>query len=132
MRLMVDQSLAVGFIPIKTWQQKASLQFKPSVLESKLYKNHDKIFFFILTFAKPLCDNVLQPSPLCGSGCNTSYSGLANVNIRKKKCFILLLNIYMVLTFSLVAAKNPWQIKVFLQQDPYLLCILMADLHRCG
>ena len=29
MRLIVDQSLATGFIPIKTWQQRASLPFKP-------------------------------------------------------------------------------------------------------
>ena len=45
-------------------------------------------------FAKPECDNVLQPdpcinvlqpSPLRGSGCNTlSHSGLANVNTWKR------------------------------------------------
>ena len=31
MRLIVDQSLAVDFIPINTQQQRASLPFKPSV-----------------------------------------------------------------------------------------------------
>ena len=53
MRLIVDQSLAVGFIPINTWQQRASLPFKPGVLERKVYNNDDKIFFSVLLFAKP-------------------------------------------------------------------------------
>ena len=49
------------------------------------------ILFHILTFAKPECDNVLQPSPLRGSGCNTwSHSGLANVNIRKRMFYPLI------------------------------------------
>ena len=49
------------------------------------------------TFAKPACDNVLQPEPRTecdnvlqprGSGCNTlSHSGLANVNIRKRMLY---------------------------------------------
>ena len=30
MQLMVDQSLASGFIAIKTWQQRAALPFKPA------------------------------------------------------------------------------------------------------
>ena len=68
-RLIVDQSLAGGFIPINTQQQRASLPFKPCVLESKVY-NNDHITFFsvLLTFAKPSCDNVLQPSLLHCSG----------------------------------------------------------------
>ena len=42
-------------------------------------------------FAKPSCDNVLQPSPLRGSGCNTlPHSGLANVNIRKRMFYPLI------------------------------------------
>ena len=46
--------------------------------------------YFSLTFAKPECDNVLQPSPLHVSGCNTlSYSDLANVNIRKRMFYSL-------------------------------------------
>ena len=77
MRLIFDHSLAAGFIPINTRQQRASLPFKSSELESKVYNNDDKIFFSVLTFAKPLYDYVLEPSPLCGSGCNTSHSGLA-------------------------------------------------------
>ena len=48
--------------------------------------------FRILTFAKPSCDNVLQPSPLRGSGCNTlSHSGLANLNIRKRMFYPLII-----------------------------------------
>ena len=55
------------------------------VLEKNIYN----ILFHILTFSKPSCDNVLQPSPLRDSGCNTlSHSGLANVNTRGKECFI--------------------------------------------
>ena len=71
MQLIVDQSLVQDFIPINTLQQRASLPFKPSVLERKVYNNDDKTLFSELTFAKPSCDNVLQPSMLCGSGCNT-------------------------------------------------------------
>ena len=50
----------MGLIPINTRQQRASLPFKPGVLERKEYNNDDKTFFSILTFAKPECDNVLQ------------------------------------------------------------------------
>ena len=35
MRLIVDQSLATGFIPINTHQQRASLPLKPGVLEGR-------------------------------------------------------------------------------------------------
>ena len=43
------------------------------------------ILFRILTFAKPECDNVLQPEPRSGEGCNTlSHEGLANVNISSR------------------------------------------------
>ena len=56
MRLIVDQSLAPGFIPINTWQQRASLPFKPGgdVLERKVYNNDDITFFSVKMFAKPL------------------------------------------------------------------------------
>ena len=61
------------------------------MLERKVYNNDDNIIFRILTFAKPSCDNVLQPSPLRGSGSNTvSHSGLANVNIRKRMFYPLI------------------------------------------
>ena len=60
MRLIVDQSLAVGFIPINTLHQRTSLTFKPIMLERKVYNNDDITFFPILMFAKPSCDNVLQ------------------------------------------------------------------------
>ena len=51
------------------------------------------IIFRVLTFAKPECDNVLQPEPRSGEGCNTlSHEGLANVDIRKgilyRHCYI--------------------------------------------
>ena len=39
--------------------------------------------FPCINFAKPLCDNVLQPEPRSSEGCNTSHSGLANVNTEK-------------------------------------------------
>ena len=48
---MVDQSLAAGFIPINTRQQRASLPFKPGVLEKKVYNNEDITFFSVLKFA---------------------------------------------------------------------------------
>ena len=67
MRLIIDQSLAVGFIPINTRQQRASLPFKPGVLVRKAYNNDDITFFSILRFAKPWCDNVLQPKPAATS-----------------------------------------------------------------
>ena len=64
MWLIVDQSLAAGFIPIITQQQRASLPFKPGVLERKVNNNDGTTFFSVLTFR--------------GSGCNTlSHSGLA-------------------------------------------------------
>ena len=68
MQLIFAQSVAAGFIPIKTWQQRASLPFKRGVLERKVYNNYDITFFSVLTFAKPECDIVLQPSLLCQPG----------------------------------------------------------------
>ena len=69
MRLIVDQSLAAGFIPINTRQQKAALPFKPGglVLERKV-NNNDGIHSFPY---KRL------PSPHAIMCCNTlSHSGL--------------------------------------------------------
>ena len=60
MPLIVDQSLAAGFIPINTQQQRASLPFMPGVLERKVYNNDNITFFSLLTFAKHKCDNVLH------------------------------------------------------------------------
>ena len=81
MQLIVIQSLAAGFIPINTQHQRASLPFKPGVLEREVYNNKDIPFFSVLMIAKPLCNNVLQPKRLCSSVCNTlSHSGSANVN----------------------------------------------------
>ena len=83
MQLIVDQSLSAGFIPINKRQQRASLPFKPSVLERrKVYNNDDKTLFSILKFAKPMRDNVLQPETQSGSGCNTlSHSGLILIEL---------------------------------------------------
>ena len=49
MWLIIDKSLATGFIPINTPQQKDSLPFKPdgSVLEKKVYNNDDITFFSV-------------------------------------------------------------------------------------
>ena len=57
----------------------------------KVYNNDDDITFFsVLTFAKPSCDNALQPSPLPSSGCITlSHLGLANINKRKRMFYSL-------------------------------------------
>ena len=90
MRLIVDKSLSVGCIAINTRQQRASLPSMSSVLERKVYNNDDITFFSVLTFAKPECDNVLQPETLRGSGCNTSHWGLTNVNTRKRMCHPLI------------------------------------------
>ena len=47
MRLIVDQSLAAGFIPINTQQQRASFPSKPGVLEMKVNNNDDITFFSV-------------------------------------------------------------------------------------
>ena len=60
-----------------------------------LYNKRIKHFFLVLTFAKPKCDNVLQPDPRSGEGCNTFLhdfwyipSFLVQVfTIRSKKTF---------------------------------------------
>ena len=91
MRLIFDQALAVGFIPINIRQQRASLPFKPGVLERKVLYNNDDKTFSVLTFAKPKCDNVLQPSPLCGLGSNTLSHSAWQMLIHRKECYILLL-----------------------------------------
>ena len=42
MRLIVDQSLAAGFIAINTLEQRASLPFKPCVLERNMSQSTDR------------------------------------------------------------------------------------------
>ena len=96
------QLLAAGFIPINTWQQRASLPFKPgpgylelcsvNVCAGKegIQQSQYNICFHVLTFAKPSFDNVLQPSWHGGLGLNTlSHSGLASVNTPKRKFYLL-------------------------------------------
>ena len=63
------------------------MPFKPGVLEGKVYNNDDKIFFSVLTFAKPSCDNVFQPSPLRSSGRNTHHTPAWQTLIYRKECF---------------------------------------------
>ena len=62
------------------------------LLERRVYNNGNITFFSVyLRVAKPSCNNVLQPSPLPGSGCNTlSHTGLANVNTRKRMFYPLI------------------------------------------
>ena len=64
------------------------------VLEREVYNNDDIAFFCVyLTFAKPECDNMLQPQLHHGSGCiKLSHSGLANVNIHKRMFYPLINN----------------------------------------
>ena len=63
------------------------IQLNKIIWNWKVYNNDDITFFS----ARPSCDNVLQPSPLRGSGCNTlPHSGLANVNIRKRMFYPLI------------------------------------------
>ena len=81
----------MGFIPISTQQQRASLPFKPGVLERKVYNNDDITVFSVLTFAKLMCDNVLQPEPRSGEGCNTlSHKDLENINTWKRMFYPLI------------------------------------------
>ena len=90
MRLLIEQSLAAGFIPINTRQERTSLPFKHGVLEKKVYNNDNITFFSILTFTKPMCDHVLQPSALHGLACNT-LSHLALANVITQKVIVILL-----------------------------------------
>ena len=81
----------MGFIPINTRQQKASLTFKSSVLERKVYNNDGKTFFSVLTFAIPMCDNVLQPESRGSEGHNPlSHEVLANVNTQERMLYPLI------------------------------------------
>ena len=49
------------------------------------------IMAILHSFAKPSSNNVLQPSLIRGSGCNTlSHSGLANVDTHKIKFYLLI------------------------------------------
>ena len=99
MPLIVDQSLAAGFIPINIRQQRASLPFESGALEWKVYNNDGILFFSVLMFSKPSCDNVLQPSLLRGWCCNKlSHSGLANVNIMEKN---VISSYYIILQYIL-------------------------------
>ena len=65
---------------------------KISAGKEDIYNNDDIIFFSLYQrFAKPSCNNVLQPSPLSRSGWNTlSHLGLANANTQKRMFYPLL------------------------------------------
>ena len=46
------------------------------------------MFFHVSTFAKPECDNVLQPDPRSGEGRNTLlHEGFANVDTLKRMLY---------------------------------------------
>ena len=83
MRLIVDESLVAGFIPINTQQQRHSLPFKPGVLEWKVYNTDDITFFFVLMFAKRVADNV--------QAANHYHTRAWQMLIHGKECFILLI-----------------------------------------
>ena len=135
MQLIVDQSLATGFIPINTQQQRASLSFKSGVLEKKVYNNDNITFFSVIMFSKPLCDNVLQRTQLCGSCFNTSHSSWAKVDTWKRMFYPLSKDmkkdqsvIYMVsfafkfwlqgiLTISYTCAYRPIHLNLLLQYE---------------
>ena len=56
-----------------------------------IVRNLYKIMAILHSFAKPSSDNVLQPSLIRGSGCNTlSHSGLANVDTHKIMFYLLI------------------------------------------
>ena len=57
-----------------------------------IYRRHSyKIMAILQTFAKPSSNNVLQPSLIRGSGCNTLlHSGLANVDTHKIIIYLLI------------------------------------------
>ena len=57
------------------------IKFTRQGFENKRIKHS----FPYIKFAKPECDNVLQPEMRSGEGCNTlSHEGLANVNMPKR------------------------------------------------
>ena len=59
-----------------------------SVCNSTYCNKRIKILFRVSTFAKPECDNVLQPDPRSGEGCNTLlHEGFANVDTRKRMLY---------------------------------------------
>ena len=63
MRLIVDQSLATGFISIHTRQQKVSFLFKPGVLERKVCNSDDITFFSVLSLSLPSPSVIMCCSP---------------------------------------------------------------------
>ena len=63
------------------------------------YINEYNILFRVLTFAKPEYDNVLQPSLLPGSGCNT----LSHLGLR------LPFGLQHIITLRLQACQAAWQ-----------------------
>ena len=121
MRLIVDQSLAAGFIPINTWQQRASLPFKPGVRQRKVYNmpfkpgvqerkvyNNDNITFFSVYKRLPSLSALMFSSTV--SGFNTlSHSGLANVNTQKRMFYPLIKTIENKLMLTLFCTALPPQ-----------------------
>ena len=64
--------------------------------------------FPCIKFAKPECDNVLQPDPRSGEGCNTLiHEGFAKVNTRKRllyrHCYI---PSFLVKVFTIQSKNN--------------------------
>ena len=94
----VTTRLTRVLIPLKPAQAKSSakqkvVDFFQMCLTLRRYITvtikHSFLVFYRLP--KPSCNNILQPSPLHGSGFNTlSHSGLANVKTRKRMFYPLI------------------------------------------
>ena len=84
-RFVLWKTLLAFFFLSKSQKHEASLVYSR-------YMTMTIVFTCVLTFPKPLCNNVLQPSPLCLKGCNTvSHSGLAYIKTWKRMFYSLII-----------------------------------------
>ena len=84
MRLIVDQSLAAGFIPIKKWQQRASLPFKSrtssaskDIVANVLWRN-DQTFSITIKYA-PLSHRIGGNRKCSEQSMNVDHKSLETV-----------------------------------------------------
>ena len=79
-RLAVVFTAKVGQVITSAWPFYAFAYYQ-NIYEPRCEKTGLRVLH-VLTFAKPECDNVLQPYASRGEGCNTLlHEGLANVRI---------------------------------------------------
>ena len=93
MLLIVDQSLAVGFIPINTRKQRASLPFKPigSVHERKVYNNDDITFISVYKrLPSPSVIMCCSPHRFTVWAATHYHTWAWQTFIQGKQCFMLL------------------------------------------